>query len=65
MADTLATALVSLCLGAFGWQLRTLRVGVATGNLTSPRCRAYLATGWLLLAGWITYLVLALAGGVG
>jgi hypothetical protein len=64
VADGLAIGLVSLLLGVFGWQLRTLRVGVSTGNLTGGRHRAYLGAGTALLVGWITYLVLVIAAGI-
>lgn len=65
MADGLAVGLVSFLLGVFAWQLRTLRIGVATGNLLGGRHRAYLGAGSALVLGWLTYLVLALAGGIG
>jgi hypothetical protein len=64
VADGLAIGIVSLLLGVFAWQLRTLRIGVATGNLTGGRHRAYLGAGTVMLIGWITYLVLAVAGGI-
>lgn len=65
MADGLAIGIVSFLLGVFGWQLRTLRVGVTTGNLAGPRHRAYLGAGTAIVVGWITYLVLVIAAGIG